>query len=1208
MSTGTRWPLIIAAALSPLMLGGCTLLFEEPPAKPSVNCDPGLSRDCRCSDGKEGAQACRDDGRAWLPCDCACEPNATRRCICPGEGDGIQVCQEDGLEWGACGCPVCEPGSREECECRPGINRYRICSGDGLQWGPCDCDDLPCICEGHPPAATRQLGVCAGASQTCNLDGCEWEDPNYREIAGYHEDDSTCDGVDSDCDGEADQDYAADDSCGVGYCKQTNSPSACVEGVEQVCVPGAPLSEDDATCDGIDDDCDGRVDEDYVAPAVLCGEGPCQAAGEVQCVDGGAASDCTPGAPLAERDVTCDGVDDDCDGRTDEEFEPRDSRCGLGACAAMGRVTCSAGGEQDDCRPGDPGEECCNGVDDNCDGATDEPFEPGGEGAFRQGEEQLALGVVCEGEGQCGEGRVQCAWEGLSACCSADPGCVAAEDPGVGASAESCNGLDDDCDGLVDEQLEPAEDACAGQDGVCADGDTRCEGEQGWQCVVPDTYEEEETLCDGLDNDCDDEIDEQLVPPADAPGCLALGVCAGTQPECRGAEGWGCSYPLIYEDEETLCDGLDNDCDDDTDEQLSPPAGAPECLTLGVCAGTQPACGGAQGWVCPYPPTYEQRESLCDRLDNDCDDGTDEVEVQVPIESLLVTFDAQTLVDVGQASIGVFDRDWVEIEGSPFGGADLAGQTVEVPGNMLRLRLEVSAAAQPLFGYRVERITDQAGNPAAGPFPESAHPYTEGTHEPLPYEMGNSIGAGLTCGLALGRCRQGLTECIGGALLCVGDIRPEPEQCNGEDDNCDGETDENLPPEPCDKRDGVCAGSEKTCGGENGWLPCTPATYGDDYQYQETRCDCLDNDCDGFQDEAENGEALPCALEDLRQGPERECVVTASGSAPSGTYRFGSLHIAPGATVRADRDNGGGYPGHCGSPGGGHLVVQARTIVVDGAIRADADSAPGCGDDHGGGGGSGGDVWLLADEITVSGELGARGGSASQGRQINTWGGGGAGGSVFLLAERIQLDGPVTAHGAGSWPDEPGGGGAGGRGGSSQGAHAGGGAGGPGGERTRGIGNPDRPIRIAGDATGTGSCSTQNAAGTCNGIIDLWGEATLLEHDWCAGEIRTATLAVRVVDEQGDPAAAVAVRVEEALSGSLMGEGVSDSLGWLAADPFLVPEVDYRLVVDSDALPAGEALVSYGNADQQLRGHATLSWSAGDEAGGVFRVEPVVAE
>ena len=76
-------------------------------------------------------------------------------------------------------------------------------------------------------------------------------------------DDATCDGIDDDCDGTADEDYVTDESCFLpGACAAGNAGSTCVGGVETTCQTGTPAL-DDTTCDGVDDDCDGTADEDY---------------------------------------------------------------------------------------------------------------------------------------------------------------------------------------------------------------------------------------------------------------------------------------------------------------------------------------------------------------------------------------------------------------------------------------------------------------------------------------------------------------------------------------------------------------------------------------------------------------------------------------------------------------------------------------------------------------------------------------------------------------------------------------------------------------------------------------------------------------------------------------------------------------------------------------------------------------------------------
>jgi len=80
---------------------------------------------------------------------------------------------------------------------------------------------------------------------------------------------------------------------------------------------------------------------------------------------------CTPGAPAAD-DATCDGVDDDCDGAFDEDYLSVPTSCGVGACTASGISSCAGGTVQDSCVPGPPSIELCDGVDNDCDGQKDE--------------------------------------------------------------------------------------------------------------------------------------------------------------------------------------------------------------------------------------------------------------------------------------------------------------------------------------------------------------------------------------------------------------------------------------------------------------------------------------------------------------------------------------------------------------------------------------------------------------------------------------------------------------------------------------------------------------------------------------------------------------------------------------------------------------------------------------------------------------------
>jgi hypothetical protein len=88
-------------------------------------------------------------------------------------------------------------------------------------------------------------------------------------------------------------------------------------------------------------------------------------------VNGSVADSCTPGTPAAS-DATCDGIDDNCNGQTDEGFVPSPTSCGLGACAATGATSCVNGVVTNTCVPGTPAasDVACDGIDNDCNPAT----------------------------------------------------------------------------------------------------------------------------------------------------------------------------------------------------------------------------------------------------------------------------------------------------------------------------------------------------------------------------------------------------------------------------------------------------------------------------------------------------------------------------------------------------------------------------------------------------------------------------------------------------------------------------------------------------------------------------------------------------------------------------------------------------------------------------------------------------------------------
>jgi len=107
------------------------------------------------------------------------------------------------------------------------------------------------------------------------------------------------------------------------------------------------------------------------------------------------------------------------------------------------------------------------------------------------------------------------------------------------------------------------------------------------------------------------------------------------------------------------------------------------------------------------------------------------------------------------------------------------------------------------------------------------------------------------CGETRGECEAGTETCseAGAWGACMGGVGPVTEVCDGKDNDCDGATDEDVPAVSCGVDAGVCAGKAKACVGGVLETTCSAASFGADYEATETRCDGLDNDCDTQVDE-----------------------------------------------------------------------------------------------------------------------------------------------------------------------------------------------------------------------------------------------------------------------------------------------------------------------------------------------------------------------
>ena len=292
------------------------------------------------------------------------------------------------------------------------------------------------------------------------------------------------------------------------------------------------------------------------------------------------------------------------------ECEPGDTTAQgcpqLGICAGQVRATCGDDRVFGPCEaPADLVQpETCDNLDNDCDGTTDEDF--------------AELRRPCDDDDAdvCALGLWQCDPAGTGLICVGDQ-----------PQTEACNGRDDDCDGTIDEET-PDGPPADRQRGLCEGAVRVCDGEGNY--VEPDYslrpgYEDFEETCDGIDNDCDGLADNGLFGPLAA---LQAGLCRNLRQTCAGAEGYvEPDYLGIpgFEADELSCDGIDNDCDGQLDEGVIPPPCASDVGVCGAPVAPRQCLGVAGFGACDYGAEYEQIErNTCDALDNDCDGRIDE--------------------------------------------------------------------------------------------------------------------------------------------------------------------------------------------------------------------------------------------------------------------------------------------------------------------------------------------------------------------------------------------------------------------------------------------------------------------------------------------------------------------------------------------------------------------------------------------------------
>ncbi|MBN2801354.1 MAG: VCBS repeat-containing protein [Deltaproteobacteria bacterium] len=520
-----------------------------------------------------------------------------------------------------------------------------------------DCDDLAAA--SHPGGEERCDGLDNDCDGTVDLEAGD-------AVAWY---------------ADSDHDHYGDPSTEVVSCEAPAGYVADGSDCDDAHAAARPGATE--VCDGLDNDCDGDADAGAVDAHTWYADADQDGFGDPTT----ATTTCDPTEGLildhtdcddtsADRhpglDEWCDGLDNDCDGTPDDSatdagtWYTDEDGDGFGlsdeatrACAQPA-ATASRGGDCDDTEagrfPGNP-ETCVTPLDDDCDGQINE--------ADAADATTWHLDADGDAHGRPGAGLRACeAPEGYVASADDCDDLRAVVYPGA---AQLCDGLANDCGALPDDEAD-----------ADRDGWMPCEGDcQDTQAAINPTAVE---LCDGLDNNCDEVIDTDAINTltwfADTDGD-GFGDVTTTVRACDPLAGYvadrtDCddTRAAVHPGAPERCDTPDDDdCDTEVNEDSAEDAstwhpdqdldGYGDALTSTV------ACLAPAGWILAA---------------GDCDDGDDTVYTGADERCDPVDHDCDGDLEAGAVDAHLYHPD---ADGDGFGDADTDVYACELPADHL---------------------------------------------------------------------------------------------------------------------------------------------------------------------------------------------------------------------------------------------------------------------------------------------------------------------------------------------------------------------------------------------------------------------------------------------------------------------------------------------------------------------------------------------